>query len=285
MSTIEKKKQELEDFKTVRFVSSTLLEISAQRIKTLRTEFEKNQIFYAEVSNLYSAVKSNAIRLHEMEADVPKEKKAVAVAMTSNSRFYGALNRNIMEAFLDSMKEHTRDCVVIGHTGKRYMEIVGGQKNCQYLAFSSDHPSNREMRHFLNTVSVYDQVFVFYPTFVNAFDQKVSVLDINHTTSQEEARVEETEDIEYIFEPELPKILRFFETRVRHLLFYRAMLEAELARTAARLVAMQGAEERADTVIEEVGVSIRKEKETFDTMRLLESLAGITQWKQSQKHL
>ena len=285
MPTIEQKKQELEDFRTVRFVSSTLLEISAGRIRELRTEFEKNQIFYKEVSSLYSTVKANAIREGDIETPISKKQKVAAVAMTSNSRFYGPLNRKIMDTFMHAMGESVRDCIVIGATGRRYMEATQNTKPCQYLTFNDDHPSMQEMRQFLVTISTYDQVFVFYPRFVNAFTQDVAILDIHHASGDNASLKTHTEKIDYIFEPELPKILRFFETRVRQLLFYRAMLETDLARTAARLVAMQGAEERADTVIEKVRVSIRKEKETFDTMRLLESLAGIAQWKHEQKIL
>lgn len=285
MSTLEKKKQDLQDFRTVRFVSTTLSEISAERIKSLRAEFEKNQRFHVEVSNLYRTVKLNAIRRNEYAEKTSTKKKAIAVAMTSNSRFYGSLNRNIMSVFVADMQERNRDYLVVGNTGRRYMDTVPKHKSCQYLMFKGDQPSDREIQQFLKMVDVYDQVFIYYPMFVNAFTQDVAVLDINHASATEEIQPETVEDIDYIFEPELPKILRFFETRVRHLLFHRVMLEAELSRTAARLVAMQGAEERADDAIDKMRISIRKEKETFDTMRLLESLAGRAQWKKSQTHL
>jgi len=57
------------------------------------------------------------------------------------------------------------------------------------------------------------------------------------------------------------------------------MLESELARTSARLLAMSKAEERANEEVSNVQRLIRREVETFNDMRLLESFSAISKWK------
>ena len=55
--------------------------------------------------------------------------------------------------------------------------------------------------------------------------------------------------VKFIFEPELPKILHFFDTQVISLLIEQAFLESELSRTASRFISMDQAESEADRFI------------------------------------
>lgn len=279
MSTIEEtKKDELEELETIRFVTGALFEVSAENISRLRSSFEKNRLFYADISELYRLVKQTAL----LRGDIKDKKtttkvRGISVAFTSNSRFYGSINSDIMGTFLEHVRVTKRDCIVIGNTGKVFMDNYPEKDKVSYFSFKGDRPTEKEMRQFLKTVSEYDQVYVFHPSFINVFTQDISVLDITHTPQVNED--DDIEKIDYIFEPELPKILHFFETRVRYLLFQRAMLESELARTASRLIAMSAAEERADESLRQVRFELRRSMDSFNDMRLLESFSAIKKWR------
>ncbi len=282
MSTVEDvKKEELEELETIRFITGALFEVSAENISRLRSSFEKNRLFYTDISELYHLVKQSALLRGDIKDNNTTTKvHGISVAFTSNSRFYGSINSDIMETFLEHVRVTKRDCVVIGNTGKVFMSNYPEKDRVSYFSFAGDRPTVKEMRQFLKTVSEYDQVYVFHPTFVNVFTQTVSVLDITHTPQINEDIAEgDIEKVDYIFEPELPKILHFFETRVRYLLFQRAMLESELARTASRLIAMSVAEEKAEDSLRQVRDDLRRGTETFNDMRLLESFSAIKKWR------
>lgn len=284
MSTLEQKQHEYEDVRTIRFVTSTLLEVSAERIKKLRDQFEQNQLFYSEISELYALVKANAERNDELAQAISKKERKVSVAITSNSRFYGTLNRQIITSLsrhIEEQKAETRTYMVIGSVGQRLMENSSLKKKCVYLSFAGDNPTQLEVQHLLNELDPYGEILILYPQFVNVFTQSIGKLDVTHTAPPEKKH---EEDVEYLFEPELPRILSFFETRVRYLLFQRAMLESELARTAARLNSMSRAEDRATQEMKKVRVAILREQQTFDSLRLLESLAGSLKWRTAAKH-
>ncbi len=283
MSTIEDvKKEELEELETIRFITGALFEVSAENISRLRSSFEKNRLFYTDISELYHLVKQSALLRGDIKNNETATKvQGISVAFTSNSRFYGSINSDVMETFLEHVRVTKRDCVVIGNTGKVFMSNYPEEKDrVSYFSFEGDRPTVKEMRQFLKTVSEYGQVYVFHPSFVNVFTQNVSVLDITHTPQINENIVgDDIEKIDYIFEPELPKILHFFETRVRYLLFQRAMLESELARTASRLIAMSVAEEKANESLRHVRDELRRGVESFNSMRLLESFSAIKKWR------
>src|SRR3989338_5419559 len=276
------KQQEVRELETVRFVTSALFEVSAESIGRLRLAFEKNRLFYTEISDLYQSIKQVASLRGHLENKVSTKVRGVSVAFTSNTRFYGSVNSDVMQTFLEHMRVTKRDCIVIGKTGQTFMgNYPEFEKRCSFFSFEGDQPTNKEMRQFLKKVDVYDQVYVFHPSFVNVFSQSVAAFDITHTPRLVELSDsdESFQKVDYIFEPELPKILHFFETRVRYLLFQRAMLESELARTSARLLAMSRAEERADDALKRVRHSLKREQETFNDMRLLESFSAIVKWR------
>jgi F-type H+-transporting ATPase subunit gamma len=282
MSTLETQKRELSEVSSVRYITNTLLEISAERIKRLRDRFEQNQLFYTEIRDLYALVKGSAERRQELPKDQPKRSRQISVAITSNSRFYGSINAAVIDAFKKHMGESpNRSFMVIGNIGERLLSGTPERKRSVFLNFAADQPTGGEIKHLLKELDSYAEVLFFYPQFINVFLQGVGVLNLSE---QVESRGDEQAPVEYLFEPELTQILQFFETRVRHLLLSRAMLESELARTAARLTTMNRADERAQGVLKRLSVSIRKEEQTLDSLRLIESLSGFQKWRKTKKY-
>jgi len=73
-------------------------------------------------------------------------------------------------------------------------------------------------------------------------------------------------------------MVEFFERQVRSLLFLRVLLETDLSRTAARLISMSSAEERANEMMKEKKSQLRKVMTSFINRRLLETFAGMSKW-------
>ncbi|VAW32778.1 hypothetical protein MNBD_CPR01-589 [hydrothermal vent metagenome] len=280
MSTaVGTKQHKLEDLETVKFVVSALFDISVERLGRLRAEFQKNQKFYVDISELYANIKQTMKEHGDLRKKTTNVKKKIFIAFTSNARFYGSINSDVMRYFLEGIKNaDDTDALVIGSTGKGFLENSSNAfPSVPSIVFAGDRPTKKEIKKFLEQVAGYEEVHIFYPSFVSVFSQKISEIDITHTASKSESK--KTEPMEYIFEPELPKILTFFETRIRYLLFSRIVLESELARTAARIFSINRAQDRANKQIKTVRRAIQKDVDTFNDLRLLESFAAISKWK------
>lgn len=281
MPEIESIKKELEDIETLRSISSALLEISSTRIKSLRLNFDKNQSFYKEISDLYNIVKLSAIKQQYTVAKKQVNTSKIFIAITANQRFYGSLNRIVMEAFIDDLKkEKNINCLIVGNTGKRYIEERKHVINCEFMSFKNNYPTPREIAVFLDKVKEYGQVILYYPKFVNIFLQEVQTTDITYTPTETEEN-KDVSNIENIFEPELPLILEFFETQIKKLLFTRIMFESELSRTAARLIKMNSTESKATEAIKANKALLKKEITITNDIRLLETFSSIVQWKKN----
>lgn len=278
MSVIEKTKEELQDVEVLRDIASALLEISSIKIRLLREDFETNRIFFEEVSDLYRLVKLSAqVRGSQVDSEQTQAHE-IHVAITSNKRFHGSLNRTVMDVFQSNITDNTRDYLVVGHTGKYYLEDTEYQKTCNYLSFKDDYPTPTETDVFLERMRPYTRVILYYPRFINIFTLTPSMIDITHTAPIGNKETSES-DIHEIYEPELPHILAFFETQIRKLLFMRIMLESELSRTAARLIKMNSTQDRAEEVVGEKRLILRKEITAVEDIRLLETFSSAMQWK------
>lgn len=291
MPTTSEIKLELDDAQTLKMISSAFMEAAAARVQKIKSEFEKNSQFYEEISRLYHLVQVAKTKHPKDEREwggmflrrpreaVPKgteakdEGKTAAVAVTSNQRFYGNLNVNIMQQFVSDVVSAKSDVMVIGVTGRDYMKSSDFSRKYEEIIFEHDNPTNEETRSFLDKVSQYDGVTLYFPKFVSLVTQKVGVLDITQAAHAGDKIPDD--EINILFEPELSRILEFFKLQVRSLLFLRVMLEADLSRTAARLITMSAAEERSGELIKIKKSQLRKLQSSITNAKLLETFSAI----------
>lgn len=182
-----------------------------------------------------------------------------------------------MRTFVDETAKIKSDLLIVGTTGIDFMKSARTGKPYKTITFSRDNPNLEEIHSFLDNITRYDKVFVYYPKFVTLLSQTVGITDVTQTS--EAGAKENQEEINVIFEPEIDKMVEFFERQIRSLLFFRVILETDLSRTAARLISMSAAEERSDELIKEKKSEVRKATTSFINRQLLETFAGMSQWK------
>lgn len=283
MALLENLRNELGDLNLLKTVTAAFGDISALQIQSLRSAFEQNSLFYEQVSQLYHSITLSAT-IHKYIQNKKKTKslykpKTLRIALTSNHRFYGTSNRDIMERFFEESASVDEDRLIIGLTGKDFASGKTGFPACNIIVFQNDSPPKIEVDAVLNLAKPYDRVFVYHPRFVNMLTQKVDRVDIAYSPKDVAGKYQE---IKFIFEPELPKIIDFFEQHIRTLLFNRVILETQLARTATRLLAMDTAERNATDLIKGARSNLRKAKQSLINRRLLETFTIVEQSKNAK---
>ena len=274
MSVIRDLQEQLQQTETTQFVTTMLRDISATRLQSIRSEYEANQAYYAELHALMELIKRYAVDQGITLPESANEQR-VYVAVTANRRFYGNLNAHVMEVLGERLEaEPTAVGYVLGQTGQQYLENtkVDWNQSVTMAVFERDIPQPAEVRSVIAALRGYNEVVVIHPTFINSFRQEPKETDITHQPLQVSPS---KPAVDYIFEPDLPKLLRFFREQVRLVLFQRVLLETRLALTGARLMKMQRARERASTLVKQERRSIHKQISTIQSMRLLETFTGF----------
>jgi ATP synthase F1 gamma subunit len=283
MPTITEVREELDDTVTLQFVSSAFTEAAAARVQKIKEEFERNRQFFDEITRLYHLVRVSGKkappvrkgilgRAHQAEGK-EESGKTLSVAVTSNQRFYGNINTNIMETYMRETEAQQTDRFVIGTTGFDLLRSISYAHPFEKLIFAKDLPTEEETRGFLDHIKPYRSVILYFPKFVSLVSQTVGKLDICQAGKADDATPKG--EVNILFEPEYSEILEFFQTQVRSLLFLRVLLETDLARTAARLITMSGAEERARDIIKQKKSQLRKMQSSIINIKLLETFNAM----------
>ncbi len=277
MSRIAEIHASIEDYRAAELITGALQDISSIRMQTIRRQFEKNTRFFRGIREVYGVVSAHAREgthsVSHRERGPQKDKKDLYIGITSNKRFYGTLNRDVTAALLRRISSAQQaEFLIVGQTGAQYLTNTAHAGVAKETVFANDVPSTQELRLTLHTLETYGRIYAIYPRFINPFRQEVAMVDITETPS-----IAETADmrVEYIFEPDIPSMLTFFDAQVRRVLFERVLLESELARTATRLLKMRDAQESAGEMRGEQERALRREMSAIANMHLLETFVGF----------
>lgn len=265
--TISEIEQLIEDGESLKLIAQAYSEIASLKIKRIRSEVERNRLFFEEVSFVYGMVKKVASKKRMI---FPKAKKRVCLLLGSNYRFYGNINYSVINFFLSQTQNIETDRIVIGKTAIDYFR-ASKIANFQQVVLKDDQPTLEELNYLVSRIQDYAQVLVFYSKLKTLLVQEPKMSDITASTQFEEGSSQV--DFSFIFEPELPKILAFFDSSILTLLLEQTFLESELARTASRFISMDEAETEANKFIKENQILKAYAQKSLKNNQILEAIA------------
>ncbi|MBI2039904.1 F0F1 ATP synthase subunit gamma [Candidatus Microgenomates bacterium] len=253
--TIKEINQAIDVGQSLRQIAQAYGEIAIIKIKKIRAAVERNRLFLNEIEGVYRTVKQQA-SLRKIFSKKPK--KTISILLTSNFRFSGNIDINVIKFFIESTPKLATDRIVIGKTGLNYLKAMNYFHTYQAVELKEDLPKPLELHQLSQFIKNYTQVLVFYPQLSTLLVQKEVVSDItqSYVLTQNPQLVSKTVSQPgiiplVIFEPELAKMLDFFENQIITLLLEQTFFEAELSRTGSRIMSMDQAQIGANDFIQD----------------------------------
>ncbi len=277
--------ENLEEGESLKAITQAYSEIANLKIKRIRAEVERNRVFFQEIKNIYALVKDLSVKKKINMA--PKPKKTVSIILTSNYRFYGSINSDLIKYFVSSTQKLDTDRIMVNKAAIDYFKAQPIFKNYQEVILKGDQPDTEELLSLVNLVKNYKQVLVFYSSMKSLLNQAPTVANItasgpennpalfSNSSSLEENKPGLNANFKFIFEPELSKILEFFDSQIITLLLEGTFLESELSRTASRFISMDQAETSANKFIKEYQTLRAYVKRNMDNNAILENFASM----------
>ncbi len=283
--------EELEALNSLKDLAESYEEIAVVRMQKIKDSVLKTRTFLASLSDVYVDLKSSYGRevkelLEKMKKGdknilptLQKNGKNLLVYLSSNGRLYGSVTQKTYKLFITDVKdsdESNTDIVIIGRAGKEMYEASGVGKKFEYFEIPDTSVEIDHIKQLMQKFLQYEKVDVYYGKFGNVVKQtpiqtSISGEDIFET----ETPVEIPREDRFIFEPDLEKILHFFETQIMANLFSQTLLENQLARHASRVSAM----EEALVHIEEETKKLHSEqvriKHLMQNKKQLETISGV----------
>lgn len=270
--TIKEIEEALEEGEGLKTIAQAYSEIANLKIKKIRGLVERNRYFFQEISKVYGLIKKLA---EQKRVSVKKPRAKVCVILTSNYRFYGSINSDLIEFFITTAQKLNTDIILLGKAAIDYFKTNPVFSNPQQILLKDDQPNAEELTKLINIINPYNQVLIFHSRLKSLLTQEPVVTDISATSTPIPHPESGKDEFRFIFEPELSKILFFFDSQILTLLLESTFLESELSRTASRFVSMDQAENEANKFIDEYEKLKAYTQRNLANNQILENFATI----------
>lgn len=261
--------------KTIDEIAGALGDIATIRLKQTRKSIQHNINFFQQISEVYSIVKNQAGRLEDKKMlKRTTNGKTAFILITANNRLYGGLDSELVKFFVTNTKGISGDRYLIGLAGKDLLISMKYEETMKNVVFKENSPTFAELKALASEVFNYQKILVFHTKFVSVLNQIPTISDISHVDIQESKKPSGL----YLLEPEVSKMIQFFENQISILLFQAIFAEVDLARLAARMNSMNQAEDNARKVIElekKELLKSRKLKLNFETISSYAALKSL----------
>ncbi len=255
--------------KDIRNLCVSYEQISVMRMRRIKDAVLYTRNFYSQLAQVYvqvkktytnqvmTLVKKNKVKDPKKMLLLGKSDKSVSVLITANNKLYGDIIDRLYQSFKETVEKKDNDLVIVGSLGKELYEASGLNRPYKYFEIvREDNLTLTDLKPIVQHIAHYSRIDVYFGRYETFFNQIPLTENISG-----DVRVGEDDEILkknfYYFEPDLEKILLFFETQIFANLFKQAAYESQLARFASRVQAME----------EALGTIAKEEKELFNQMR------------------
>lgn len=277
MQSVKQIQGEIDTSEALKLLASAYSDVAGTRLLNIRKTIEKNRQFVSELSTVFHIIK---IAAQNQNIKVVRSKKGTAnVVLTSNHRFYGGLENRLMDFFSAHLSLSHGDNFVIGKTGGVAVDTLSMTDKVKKIVLLKDLPTNLELDSLTQELIKYEKVVVYHTRMQSVLVQRPVITEVGGLADIS-AEVDPKLSY-YIFEPEIEKMVDFFDQQITKVLLEQSFLEAELARTAARLVSMESAQRNADSAISQENKLLVRAESNLANVRMLEVVMGVMGRKSS----
>src|SRR5258708_40255547 len=107
---------------SLKLITQAYGDLASVRLKKIRDEVERNRQFYDDLTHVYGLIKKVAAKKQIVAS--PKPKQRLSILITSNYRFYGNINNQLIKFFMVNNAKYPSDKLVIGDTGNSYLTAI-----------------------------------------------------------------------------------------------------------------------------------------------------------------
>lgn len=218
-------------------------------------------------------------------AAVREVKQVAIVAFSSNSGLCGAFNANIWKELTVRLHQYEADGITvriypIGKKVADELHKAGYQTNDSFLTIG-DKPAYEDASQLATALmelyisAQVDRVELLYHHFKNMAEQ-ILTEKVFLPVSLPEADPESASS-NYILEPSAEQLLALLLPKVLHLNIYTTLLDTVTSEHAARMLAMQTANDNANDLIQELTLQYNKNRQQAITNELLDIMGGSGQ--------
>lgn len=292
MHNKKKIEQEIEMVLTLKLLAEAYEEISVSRMQLVRSKVLSTREYIEKLSEVFSDVKLSYKK--QLQKLIKKGKKMeggfsfdtlskngreASILITANENFYGGLIKKVFTLFMEKVKQRDTDILVIGKVGKKFLDEAG-VRGYKYIQVSDRNMSEEELKALLKETIDYQTVNVFYGQFQNMRSQIPVTHNISGDVAVGDGGKELDEKVNFYFEPSLERVFILFNNQVFSSILKQTLGEAELARLASRVWAMDEALTNIHGSHEKLKKDRNRVQKLIENKKQIQRVSGFLIWGQ-----
>lgn len=285
MASLREIKTKITSVKSTQQITAAMQMVSTVKLAKAQRITERFRPYQQKISELLTNFLSSQETSPSEFEEVREVNRVAIVVFSSNMSLCGSFNANVIKEFTAATKE-------LSHLPKESIEVYAIGKQIAHavkkLGFTPKFESNdlANIPNYEDTVKIADELMKQYRTkkidkvivIYHHFRSKGSqILTRNTVLPLSLDKLKEEKDntyINYIVEPNKETILAELIPQVIRLQIYSFLLESHTSEHAARSIAMQGATDNADDLLEELSLVYNKSRQQSITNELLDIIGA-----------
>ncbi len=283
---------DIELINTLKLITQAYQEISVMRMKEMKIWVLAARQFLDALSEVFYDVRSSynkqitavlAKKKKQRDLVRSQEAKELTVLISASSKLYGDIVDKVFRNFLASLNKADTDILIIGKLGKRLFDEVNLKRKYLYFEIPESEVTVDDLKPIIFNLVKYNKINVYYGRYDSVITQHAEVSNITgdepfKLAPDSSSKSANQSNVRFIFEPNLEKILEFFQTQVFSALFKQTVHEAHLAHLASRVKAMEEAINNIEATRIKLDMEKRRMVRTLENRKILERISGISLW-------
>ena len=282
--------EEINDLVSLNSLVTAYQEVAALRMQGIRGDVLSQRVFANELSRLYAEIKDiyrQEIKklLNREHIDNPsllfrKNGKTLYILLSANTGFYGDIIQRTFNQFVkDTQKRQNIDVAVVGEVGNDMLLQIGFKKQFTYFDVPDQKIDSPQYAKLLEFLLSYERVRIYHGLFKSLITQEAVVTGLDEPQAGEETVEDFHVKVKWLVDPNLNKVLTFFENEMLSNVFLYTFDESQMAKLASRIFALEDATENIKKSIHKSLLLSERFSHMQENKEQLNMLSGRRLWK------
>ncbi|HVF69458.1 MAG TPA: F0F1 ATP synthase subunit gamma [Xanthomonadales bacterium] len=241
--------------------------------------------FSKDLEEIFSSVRTSYFRKSNKKTIknmIKKNGRDIWILVAANNKLYGDIILKTVRLFITKLKDTDPakvDLVIIGRQGKNMVDQENLNRPYDFFDVPDTSTTGDFLKKLSNKLASYENVIVFFGKYNNLISQTPAQIVLSGDVLMDEAHDSKLQiQQNFLFEPGIEEILSYFENQILSLLLNQTVQEAQLARFASRVNAMEIAQDNIQKQLDKLKRQEKRIKIMETNKKQTELLAGRWLW-------
>ncbi len=274
-------KERINSIKNSRQITNAMNIVSSTKFKKYQNLTFKSREYSDALNVVFKNILSSVVGKNHVLFDGKKfVKRACIIVMTSDRGLCGSFNINAIKRLEKLTKKLKKDnkkvsVITVGKKIKDYCSDKDIDVDSEFIQLipqtmfeKAKIISEDIVNNYLS--DKYDEVYLIYSKFISVIEYRL----IEEQLLPFAKSKENSEKVEYIFEPTEEDVLIDFIPKLLNIHLYQALLENTASEHSARMMAMKNASENAEELIKQLTLEYNRIRQAKITQEINEIVSG-----------